>query len=272
MNDPGQSQTPAPIIQMEQVSFGSLQNPAVTTGEAINWTVRAGDYWVVAGLQGSGKTDLMMLTAGIMAPSSGRYLLFGNEMPIFDTARLKERLRLGLVFDGGQLFNHLTVRENVALPLRYHRSLSSADAEAEVGRLLEATELTSWADRMPGTMGRNWQKRVGLARALVLRPEALLVDNPLAGLDLRHTHWWLNFLSELHNGHPFLDSQPITLVVTTSDLRPWQGRARQFAVLRDKRLTTVGNWQQLEAENRHLLHELATLDPRDVSKTASPEL
>jgi ABC-type transporter Mla maintaining outer membrane lipid asymmetry ATPase subunit MlaF len=241
---------------MEHVSFGSLHNPGVSTGEDINWTVRTGDYWVVAGLHGSGKTDLMMLTAGIMAPAAGRYLLFGNEMPIFDTARVKQRLRLGLVFDGGQLFNQLTVRENVTLPLRYHRSRSDADLKVEVGKLLEAMELAPYADRMPGAMGRNWQKRVGLARALALRPEVLLVDNPLAGLDPRHTGWWLNFLSELHNGHPLLDSRPLTLVVTAADLRPWQGRARLFAVLRDKRLTTAGNWQQLEAENRHLLHDL----------------
>ena len=60
-------------------------------------------------------------------------------MPIFEDARLKERLRLGLVFDGGQLFNHLTVAENVALPLRYHHNLSRTEAAAAVSELLECT-------------------------------------------------------------------------------------------------------------------------------------
>ena len=71
-------------------------------------------------------------------------------MPLFEEARLKERLRLGLVFDGGQLFNHLTVAENIALPLRYHHNLSRAAAATAVGELLERTELTPWAESAPG--------------------------------------------------------------------------------------------------------------------------
>src|ERR1044071_7409198 len=112
-----------PVIEMKAVSVGALRDQSVPVVEAINWTVTAGDYWVVAGLQGSGKTDFLLMTAGLMAPAQGAYRLFGEQMPMFDEARLEERLRLGLVFDGGQLFNHLTVAENVALPLRYHRNL-----------------------------------------------------------------------------------------------------------------------------------------------------
>ena len=105
----------------------------------------------MAGLHGSGKSDFLMLTGGLMAPQRGRYRFFGEEMPIFEDARLKERLRLGLVFDGGQLFNHLTVAENVALPLRYHRNLSrAARPTAAVRELLEATELTPWAEQHAG--------------------------------------------------------------------------------------------------------------------------
>src|SRR5690606_34926980 len=110
-------------------------------------------------------------TAGLIPPVEGSYRLFGNDMPIYTENRLGERLLLGLVFDGGQLFNHLTVSENIALPLRYHRNLTAAEAAPDVQRLLEWAELTPWADSTPGAMGRNWQKRVGLARALMLRPE-----------------------------------------------------------------------------------------------------
>ena len=66
--------------------------------------------------------------------------------------------------------------------------------------MLEMTELTPFADAMPGTLGRNWQKRAGLARALMLEPEVLLLDHPLGGLDLRHASWWLNFLDQLAAG------------------------------------------------------------------------
>jgi putative ABC transport system ATP-binding protein len=220
--------------------------------------VALGDYWVVAGLQGSGKTDFLMLTAGLMAPARGTYLFFGEPMPIFDEARLEHRLRLGLVFESGQLFNHLTVFENVALPLRYHRNLTCAAAETEVQEILEALELGPWADSTPGALGRNWQKRVGLARALALKPEVLLVDNPLANLDLRHIHWWLGFLDSLSKGHKLLQGRPMALVVTSADLHPWKNRARQFAVLKNHRLTVLGTWAQLEAASEELLHEVLT--------------
>jgi ABC-type transporter Mla maintaining outer membrane lipid asymmetry ATPase subunit MlaF len=177
-------------------------------------------------------------------------------MPIFEESRLEERLRLGLVFDDGQLFNHLTVRENIALPLRYHHNLTAADAAPHVQPMLDAMELGPWADNPPGAIGRNWQKRVGLARALLLRPELLLVDNPIGGLDPLHTAWWLSFLSELAHGHQLLEGRPMTLVITTADLRPWKGRATHFAILRDRRFTVVGQREQLESASAELVRDL----------------
>jgi ABC-type transporter Mla maintaining outer membrane lipid asymmetry ATPase subunit MlaF len=246
----------ADIIQMEGVAFASMRHPGVALGRDIHWTVKSGDYWAVAGLQGSGKTDFLMMTGGVMAPLRGRYRLRGEEMPIFDEARLYHRLRLGLVFDGGQLLNHLTIRENISLPLRYHRNLGKAGAEAEVATLLAATELEPWANSTPGAIGRNWQQRAGLARALTLGPEVLLVDNPLSGLDLRHAEWWLGFLRKLSSGCELTGGRPVTLVVTAADLRPWTNHARQFAVLRNQRLNVLGGKQQLEAASRELLREL----------------
>jgi ABC-type transporter Mla maintaining outer membrane lipid asymmetry ATPase subunit MlaF len=236
----------AAVLRMEEVAVGSMHDLSLVVAEHVNWSVQSGDYWVVAGWQGSGKSDFLMMTGGVMAPLRGQYWLFGEEMPIFDDARLQVRLRLGLVFDGGRLFNQLTVRENVALPLRYHRNLTQTAAEPEVNALLEAMELGPWADSTPGALSRNWQKRVGLARALMLRPELLLVDNPLAGLDLRQEHWWLDFLSQLSKGHPLL-GPPLTLVVTAADLRPWKDRARQFAVLKDRKFAVLGAWSDLES-------------------------
>lgn len=256
-----------PIIRMEGVTAGSMQDPGAVRVEQVDWTVQAGDFWVLAGLQGSGKSDFLMMTGGLMPPLGGTYRLFGEDMPIFEESRLRTRLRLGLVFEGGRLFNHLTVWENIALPLRYHRNLSTADAWAQVQPWLEGLELGPWADSTPGALGRNWQKRVGLARALILKPELLLVDDPLGGLDLRHSHWWLDFLSELSAGHELLERRPLTLVVTSADLQPWKGRARQFAILKDKRLTVLGTWGQLEGASDELLREVL---PRERSASPKP--
>jgi ABC-type transporter Mla maintaining outer membrane lipid asymmetry ATPase subunit MlaF len=242
-----------PVIEMTGVAVSATRDLDAAVAEEINWTVNAGDYWVVAGLHGSGKSDFLMLTDGLMAPQRGRYRFFGEEMPIFEEARLKERLRLGLVFDGGQLFNHLTVAENVALPLRYHHNLSRAKGASAVSELLEYTELTPWAERAPSQLGRSWQKRAGLARALALEPEVLLLDNPLAGLDPHHVRWWLGFLDQLSKGHPLMHGRPVTLVVTTADFHPWKGQARQFAVLSKKGFVVLGHWGKLAAAGEELV-------------------
>ena len=247
-----------PVIEMTGVAVGAMRDLDTVVAEGINWTVNAGDYWVVAGLLGSGKSDFLMMTGSLIAPRRGRYRFFGEEMPIFEEARLKQRLRLGLVFDGGQLLNHLTVAENVALPLRYHHNLSRSAGTAAVSELLDYTELTPWAESTPGTLGRSWQKRAGLARALALQPEVLLVDNPLAGLDLRHVHWWLGFLDQLSKGHPLMRGRPMTLVVTTADFQPWKGHAGQYAVLSDRGFVVLGTWEQLVASSEELVRELLT--------------
>ena len=258
MTDHPPTQADAPAIEMTGVAVSALREPDKVVVEGINWTVNADDYWVVAGLHGAGKSDFLALTGGLMAPRQGRYRFFGEEMPIFEETRLKKRLRLGLVFEGGQLFNHLTVAENIELPLRYHHNLSRSEAAAAVRELLVCTELAPWADSTPGALGRSWQKRAGLARALALQPEVLLVDNPLAGLDPRHVQWWLGFLDQLSKGHSLTQGRPVTLVITTADFHPWKGHARQFAVLRNHAFVVLGAWAQLQGAGTELVRELLT--------------
>jgi len=254
------------VIEMEEVSIGSLHRPDVTVLERVNWIVDRGQFWLVAGHHASGKSDLLMTAAGLAAPTAGDYRLLGEAMPIYEDSRLEARLKVGLMFNGGQLLNQLTLGENVTLPLRYHRDLDEAVARERAASVIDALELNSWLDQMPGPVGRHWQQRVGLARALVLQPDLLLLDDPLSGLDARHTDWWVAFLHGLNLGkHPFR-SRPMTLVVTTDTLSPWRGVATHCAVLGNGAMSTLGSLSDRDVRENvrvreFLAHSRWTFDP-----------
>jgi ABC-type transporter Mla maintaining outer membrane lipid asymmetry ATPase subunit MlaF len=224
--------------------------------EEVNWSVASGEFWVIAGQQHSGKSDFLLMTAGLMAPVGGDCKLFGTEAQARGETKLAERLRVGFVFEGGQLFNHLTIRENTALPLQYHRDLPSGTAAQAVQTLLELLELTPLADITPPNISDNWRQRAALARALVLKPEVLLLDNPLSRLGGRHLHWWRRFLDQLWRGHDWCDGRPMTIVATTDDLRPWRNGNQKFALLRDKRFSPLGSWNEVESAADPIIKEL----------------
>ncbi len=239
-----------PAIAMHGVSVAALRDPLLTVVADVNWSVAPGEFWVIAGQEQSGKSDLLMLAAGLMLPAVGECQIFGREPEVFGEAEPAERQRVGFVFQGGHLFNQLTLTENVALPLRYAQNLSGAEAAKPVAALLELFELTSLADVTPANLAANWRQRAALARALILQPEVLLLDNPLAGLNPRHRQWWLNFLEQLGRGHEFFGGRPLTLAVTTDDLHLWRQPSRKFAALHAGKFFPLGSWDD-ENFSRH---------------------
>ena len=247
---------PLPAIEMSAVRVVAMRNTSLTVVEDVNWAAAAGDFWVVAGPELSGKSDLLMLAAGLVPPAAGSYKLFGTDTTDFGEAELAERLRVGFVFQGGQLFNQLTVAENVALPLQYQKGFTASEAIQTAAALLDLLELTPLADIAPSDIAANWRQRAALARALVLEPEILLLDNPLSGLGARHLHWWLNFLGQLSSGLKQFGGRPMTLVATADDLRPWEHPRRKFALLRDKKFIPLGAWNDVAMAGDPVVKEL----------------
>ena len=245
-----------PVIEMCGVDVGALRDQTLTVVADVNWSVTPGEFWVVAGQQQSGKSDLLMLAAGLMTPVRGSCRVFGCDTKNFGEAQIAERLRVGFVFAGGQLFNPLTVAENVALPLRYRKNLSAAAVARDVDALLEQLELAPFADAMPANLSANWRQRAALARSLILQPELLLLDNPLGGLGGRHRQWLRNFLDQLGRGHEFFGGRPLTIVASTDDLRPWRDAQKKFAVLHEKNFSVAGSWDELAADQNHAVKEL----------------
>ncbi len=256
MNDSATLATQTPMLEMRGLTVVSIKNPNVSVARDVNWTVNTGEFWVVGAPQHSGKSDFLMTAGGILSPAGGEFLFLGEAMPIFEESRMMHRLKLGFVFDGGQLLGSLTIAENIALPLRYHSRTTSEEIEARVIELLEVTELVPWANSTPVNVPRSWQQRAGLARAMALSPEVLLLDSPLTGLDVRHTAWWLSFLGELAKGHRIAAGKPLTLVATADDLRPWRRRANRVACLSGGKFLALGDWPAVDVCREPVVQEL----------------
>lgn len=249
------------VIEMRGAHFASPRDSMFTVVEDVDWSVAPGEFWVIAGPQHSGKSDFLMHAAGLITPAHGVCRVFGCDTCDFGEAQLAERLRVGFVFSGGKLFNHLTIAENVALPLQYQKNLSPADAAGPVESLLEMLDLTGVADARITMVPAHVRLRAGLARALVLKPELLLLDNPNGGLTARQNLWLANFLNELWRGHEYYSGRPVTLVVATDDLRLWRDGEKKFAVLDEKRLVELGGWNAVTQSREPVVKELlATTD------------
>lgn len=245
------STAPIPILQLWSATAGARIDPGRIVATEVNWTVNAGELWVVGGDQHSGKTDLLMLAAGLLPPVAGRGELFGRDVAELDETRITERLRVGFVFEDGRLFHEQTLLQNIALPLQYHRNLSAEEVLRTLEPLLNRMELAPLAGKLPTELSRNWCKRAGLARALAMEPELLILDNPLHGLGAAHRLWWLRFLDEIAR------ERNLTIILATDDLRPWAGNERyRFALLHDGLFFATGPWPELSKNHPHLVRTL----------------
>jgi ABC-type transporter Mla maintaining outer membrane lipid asymmetry ATPase subunit MlaF len=236
------------LLDMQDVSIPAPEGHGGPMLSGVNWQVLEGDYWAVAGKHGTGKSDLLEVIAGLARPAGGRICLFGKDITDLEAEEwLIERLRMGYVFgDGGRVFHQMTVVQNITLPLCYHYDADEAEMTLEVQRLLQAAELESVQFETPNRISRSLRQRVALVRALALKPDLLLLDNPVSGMDPMQMEWWKGFLKKLSTGHPVLGGKRLTLVVTVASLRPWLDQATQFAVLDKGEWCKLGNRQERE--------------------------
>ncbi|UPK75710.1 ABC transporter ATP-binding protein [Nocardioidaceae bacterium SCSIO 66511] len=146
--------------------------------EGISLEVEPGEFLTMLGPSGSGKTTTLNLVAGFLEPDSGHIELDGAEL----SGVAPHRRGLGMVFQQYALFPHLTIRENVAYPLRV-RKVARAERRTLVDDALELVKLGDYADRKPAELSGGQQQRVALARAFVFKPRLLLMDEPLGALD-----------------------------------------------------------------------------------------
>lgn len=194
----------------------------------VNLSLRACETVSVLGGSGAGKSTLLRLIAGLAKPERGRIVLFGQDsVPLSERELLPLRRRMGVVFQGAALFDSLTVFENVAFPFRLHTGAGAQEIKGRVGELLRRVGLPGIEDRLPAELSGGMRKRVGIARALVLRPELVLFDEPTAGLDPRNARMICELIAELRR------DVCETSVVVTHDLHCAFMMSDQIALLQD---------------------------------------
>jgi len=169
------------MIELREV-YKSFSSRQVLKG--VSFSVKKGETFVIIGMSGTGKTVCLKHISGLIDPDAGEVLISGEK--INDSSlETKERLRrkMGVVFQSGALINWLSVKENVALPLKEEKKFSLEEIDQIVDDKLRLLRLSDAKDKMPSNISGGMKKRAGLARVLVRNPEIILYDEPTSGLD-----------------------------------------------------------------------------------------
>ena len=181
MSDNNNQKTNEPLIKVDKVSksFGDLH-----VLKDVSITLNAGETLAVLGKSGVGKSVLLKLIVGLLEPDSGEIYYEGKPMSKMSEDDLHSmRKQIGFLFQGGALFDSMTVGENLNLVLSKHSTLTLEEREKRISRSLELVGLGDKIDVMPASLSGGQRKRAGLARSVVLQPKLILYDEPTTGLD-----------------------------------------------------------------------------------------
>lgn len=210
-------------IENVSKSFGALR--AV---DGVSLSISKGEVFSLLGPSGCGKTTLLRMLAGFETPDTGRLLLNGKDI----TALPPERRPVNTVFQNYALFPHLSVWENIAFGLRMARK-SKAEIKESVERMLELIRLRDHARKRPAQLSGGQKQRVAIARALVNEPLVLLLDEPLAALDLKLRQHMISELTAIH------EEVGTTFVYVTHDQGEAISLSHHIAVLHEGRVQQV---------------------------------
>jgi len=175
-----------PVIQLVNVTKAYGPQRVL---DKVNLEVRQGTTLVIVGASGQGKSVLLKHMLGLVRPDRGKILVFGQDIASCSRRELKEiRKHFGVLFQNVALFDSMTVYDNVALPLRERTDLSEAEIRRKVEEKLALMDLDGASAKYPAQISGGMQKRVGLARALVLDPKIVFFDEPTTGLDVHKSN------------------------------------------------------------------------------------
>lgn len=204
--------------------------------------VNRGETLAVLGRSGTGKSVLLRLIIGLTAPDSGSVRIHDQDIAGLPLDRLGEiRKKMGFLFQHAALYDSLTVAGNISFPLEHHRKdLSKPERADRVRQLLAEVGMESAPEKMPSDISGGMQKRVGLARALALDPEILLLDEPTAGLDPIGSAEIDDLILKLQH------ERQMASIVVTHDLHSARTIANKLALLDKGNVVIEGRFEELQ--------------------------
>jgi iron(III) transport system ATP-binding protein len=211
----------------------------VAAVEGLSLDVKPGELVSLLGPSGCGKTTTLRLVAGFLHPEAGE-IWVGERCLSSPTAVVPpERRRMAMIFQSYALWPHMTVARNVAYGLRFKAGLAKADRDRRVGEILRTVQLAGFESRYPGELSGGQQQRVAVARALVVEPEILLLDEPLSNLDANLREEMRFEIRRLH------ESFGITTLYVTHDQAEAMVISDRVAVIHRGRVAQIGTAEDL---------------------------
>jgi phospholipid/cholesterol/gamma-HCH transport system ATP-binding protein len=227
------------VIQLEALQKGFEGNKVLAN---INLNVKRGENVVILGRSGEGKSVTLKCIAGLLNPDEGTVKVFGEEVQEMNEEELKSvRRKLGFVFQQSALYDSMTVRENLAFPLRRVAGIKDkAEIEKLSTEILQAVGLEDAIDKMPSELSGGMRKRMGLARTLVVKPEIMLYDEPTTGLDTITSREISQLILEIQKKYK------TTSIIITHDLPCAKITADRILIMHAGEYIAEGSYEELE--------------------------
>jgi phospholipid/cholesterol/gamma-HCH transport system ATP-binding protein len=238
-------------VEFERV-FKTFGNRKVL--DDVSFRVNAGEALCIMGRSGTGKSVTLKLMIGLLKPDSGKVCIDSEDISHSSEEDLSRvRRHMGFLFQSAALFDSFTLGDNLALPLRrLDKSKSPSEIERAVDEALEQVGLDLDKAKMPAELSGGMRKRAGLARALVLRPKLILVDEPSSGLDRITASEIDDLLLKVKKEYR------ATLVIVTHDVRGARRVGDHIAVLDRGRLIGFGTATELEKSDHDIVRQLVS--------------
>ncbi|NUM74115.1 ATP-binding cassette domain-containing protein [candidate division KSB1 bacterium] len=206
----------------------------------VNLTIEDGCTTAIIGGSGCGKSVLLKHIIGLLKPDSGSVFVDGDNIPQLPYPRLVEvRKKIGMVFQGSALFDSMTIEENMAMGLARHTKLASADIKKRISESLTMVGLAGVEPKFPAELSGGMKKRAAIARALVMKPQFLLYDEPTTGLDPPRADSINQVIFDLN------EQLGVTSVVVTHDMHSVYRVAHKVAMLHEGRIHFYGTPAEL---------------------------